>query len=322
MQIIRYPERELWPEILRRPIDQAADVEAIVRRIINDVKASGDEAVRRLTQDLDGVEIDSLAVDDGILHSAERSVAAELKAAIGVAKQNVESFHQAQIEEPAIVETMPGVTCWRRSVAIERVGLYVPAGTAPLFSTVLMLAIPAKIAGCREIVLCSPPDKQGNIAPEILFTAGLCGVDKIFRVGGAQAIAAMAYGTRSIPRVDKIFGPGNSYVTTAKQMVSKDVAIDMPAGPSELLIVADETSNPAFVAADLLSQAEHGADSQVMLVSTSESVIESVSAEIEKQMPKLPRADIARSVLWARARSWSAASMMRSISVMNMPRST
>jgi histidinol dehydrogenase len=240
--------------------------------------------VRHFTKALDKVDLEDFAVSEEEFAAAEQSIPAELKAAIQTAKANIEKFHHAQIEKPEIIETTPGVFCWRKSVPIERVGLYIPAGTAPLFSTVLMLAIPAKIAGCREIVLCSPPDKNGKINDVTLYTAKLCGVTLAFKVGGAQAVGALAYGTETVPPVYKIFGPGNQFVTAAKQLVSQTgVAIDMPAGPSEVAVLADETCVPAFVAADLLSQAEHGVDSQVLLVTTSEKVVEETLREVEKQ---------------------------------------
>ena len=262
--------------------------------ILEDVRNNGDEAVRRCEMRFDGVSLQSLAVTDGEIENAVRSVDAELKEAIELAHSNIERFHMAQRTTDHKVETMPGVSCWQKSVAIQKVGLYVPGGTAPLFSTVLMLATPARIAGCDDIVLCTPPDKNGNVNPAILVAAKTAGVDKIYKIGGVQAIGAMAYGTETVPKVYKIFGPGNRYVMAAKQRVSLDgVAIDMPAGPSEVCVVADETSNVEFVAADLLSQAEHGTDSQVLLISTSESVAVRVSEEIDRQLAVLPRRDIA-----------------------------
>lgn len=262
--------------------------------ILEDVRNNGDEAVRRCEMRFDGVSLQSLAVTEGEIENAVRSVDAELKEAIELAHSNIERFHMAQRTTEHKVETMPGVSCWQKSVAIQKVGLYVPGGTAPLFSTVLMLATPARIAGCDDIVLCTPPDKNGNVNPAILVAAKTAGVDKIYKIGGVQAIGAMAYGTETVPKVYKIFGPGNRYVMAAKQRVSLDgVAIDMPAGPSEVCVVADETSNVEFVAADLLSQAEHGTDSQVLLISTSESVAVRVSEEIDRQLAVLPRRDIA-----------------------------
>jgi histidinol dehydrogenase len=269
-----------------------------VRNIINRVRAGGDRVVMEYEAVFDKAELTSLAVTSAEIEEAEKEVPIELKAAIYLAKRNIETFHSAQRFEGKKVDTMEGVTCWQKAVAIEKVGLYIPGGTAPLFSTVLMLAMPAKIAGCKEIVLCTPPDKNGKVHPAILFAARLAGVSKIFKVGGVQAIAAMAYGTESIPKVYKIFGPGNQYVTAAKQLVSlRDVAIDMPAGPSEVEVLADESANPVFVAADLLSQAEHGVDSQAMLVTTSEKLQTEVVYEVERQLGYLTRRDIAEKSL-------------------------
>lgn len=294
MRIVRYPEREVWKKILERPHTDISALNGVVDDILEDVRNNGDEAVRRCELRFDGVSLQSLAVTDGEIENAVRSVDAELKEAIELAHSNIERFHMAQRTTEHKVETMPGVSCWQKSVAIQKVGLYVPGGTAPLFSTVLMLATPARIAGCDDIVLCTPPDKNGNVNPAILVAAKTAGVDKIFKIGGVQAIGAMAYGTETVPKVYKIFGPGNRYVMAAKQRVSLDgVAIDMPAGPSEVCVVADETSNVEFVAADLLSQAEHGTDSQVLLISTSESVAVRVSEEIDRQLAVLPRRDIA-----------------------------
>lgn len=294
MRIVRYPEREVWKKILERPHTDISALNGVVDDILEDVRNNGDEAVRRCELRFDGVSLQSLAVTDGEIENAVRSVDAELKEAIELAHSNIERFHMAQRMTEHKVETMPGVSCWQKSVAIQKVGLYVPGGTAPLFSTVLMLATPARIAGCDDIVLCTPPDKNGNVNPAILVAAKTAGVDKIYKIGGVQAIGAMAYGTETVPKVYKIFGPGNRYVMAAKQRVSLDgVAIDMPAGPSEVCVVADETSNVEFVAADLLSQAEHGTDSQVLLISTSESVAVRVSEEIDRQLAVLPRRDIA-----------------------------
>lgn len=294
MRIVRYPEREVWKKILERPHTDISALNSVVDGILEDVRNNGDEAVRRCEMRFDGVSLQSLAVTDGEIENAVRSVDAELKEAIELAHSNIERFHMAQRTTEHKVETMPGVSCWQKSVAIQKVGLYVPGGTAPLFSTVLMLATPARIAGCEDIVLCTPPDKNGNVNPAILVAAKTAGVDKIYKIGGVQAIGAMAYGTETVPKVYKIFGPGNRYVMAAKQRVSLDgVAIDMPAGPSEVCVVADETSNVEFVAADLLSQAEHGTDSQVLLISTSESVAVRVSEEIDRQLAVLPRRDIA-----------------------------
>lgn len=294
MRIVRYPEREVWKKILERPHTDISALNGVVDDILEDVRNNGDEAVRRCELRFDGVSLKSLAVTEDEIENAVRSVDAELKEAIELAHSNIERFHMAQRTTEHKVETMPGVSCWQKSVAIQKVGLYVPGGTAPLFSTVLMLATPARIAGCDDIVLCTPPDKNGNVNSAILVAAKTAGVDKIYKIGGVQAIGAMAYGTETVPKVYKIFGPGNRYVMAAKQRVSLDgVAIDMPAGPSEVCVVADETSNVEFVAADLLSQAEHGTDSQVLLISTSESVAVRVSEEIDRQLAVLPRRDIA-----------------------------
>jgi histidinol dehydrogenase len=298
MRIVRNPKDEDLPALLKRPSVDAREIEGAVRKIINDVKLRGDEALREYTAKFDRVAIEKFRVSSEEIAAAEARVPDELKGAIKIAKANIEKFHAGQREEITRIDTMPGVTCWRKSVAIEKVGLYVPGGTAPLISTVLMLGIPAALAGCGKIVLCSPPDKNGNIADAILYAAKVCGITDIFKVGGAQAIAALAYGTEQIPPVDKIFGPGNQYVTLAKQIVSMtNVAIDMPAGPSEVAVVADGSCVPAFVAADLLSQAEHGADSQVLLATTNESVIDNTLAEIERQIECLPRKEIARASL-------------------------
>lgn len=298
MEILKYPSREQWTEILKRPVLETESLFDTVRIIISKVRTEGDKALIEYASTFDQVNLESLAVSEAELKEAEAKVSIELKSALYMAKRNIETFHAAQRFEGKKVETMDGVTCWQKAVAIEKVGLYVPGGTAPLFSTVLMLAIPAKIAGCKEIILCTPPNKQGKIHPAILFAAQLAGVNKIFKVGGAQAIGAMAYGTESVPKVYKIFGPGNQYVTAAKQLVSlRDVAIDMPAGPSEVEVLADETANPAFVAADLLSQAEHGADSQAVLVTTSEKLQKEVIYEVERQLAYLKRRDIAEKSL-------------------------
>ena len=265
-----------------------------VKGILNRVKTGGDKAVLEFEATFDKVQLDSLSVTAEELKEAEGLISEELKAAILLAKENIETFHQAQCFTGKKVETRPGVVCWQKAVGIEKVGLYIPGGTAPLFSTVLMLATPARIAGCKEIVLCTPPNREGKVHPAILFAAQLAGVSKIFKAGGVQAIAAMAYGTESVPKVYKIFGPGNQYVTAAKQLVSlRDVAIDMPAGPSEVEVLADASANPAFVAADLLSQAEHGVDSQAILITTSSNLVEQVLAEVEQQLARLPRKEIA-----------------------------
>lgn len=288
------PARDQWEAILKRPTMELDEIEERVRPVLEQVKHEGDEALRKFTKQFDGVDLNLLQVTQEEFAEAEELVSHDLKAAIFSAKGNIEKFHQAQAQEELKVETMPGVNCYRRSVAIEKVGLYIPGGTAPLFSTVLMLAIPAKIAGCREIVLCSPPNKKGRINPAILYAAKAVGVDRVFKVGGAQAIAGLTFGTESIPKVNKIFGPGNQYVTAAKQLSTKfGCAIDMPAGPSEVAVYANDTSNPVFVAADLLSQAEHGVDSQVVLVTLSESFADRVEEEIESQVKELSRSEIA-----------------------------
>ena len=298
MKLIKYPDRSQWDEILKRPVLNTESLFDTVRDIINRVRVGGDRTVMEYEAMFDKAALTSLAVTLEEIEEAEKEVPIELKAAIYLAKRNIEAFHAAQRFEGKKVDTMEGVTCWQKAVAIEKVGLYIPGGTAPLFSTVLMLAIPAKIAGCKEIVLCTPPDKNGKVHPAILFAAHLAGVSKIFKVGGVQAIASMAYGTESIPKVYKIFGPGNQYVTAAKQLVSlRDVAIDMPAGPSEVEVLADESANPVFVAADLLSQAEHGVDSQAVLITTSEKLQTEVVYEVERQLGYLNRRDIAEKSL-------------------------
>ena len=298
MNIIRYPKREDWASITERPQLDTSTLNATVSNILGDIKANGDEAVRKYEEMFDHVRLDSLAVSENEIEEAWNSVPTELRQAIELAHANISSFHEAQHFNGVKVETAPGVTCWQKSVPIEKVGLYIPGGTAPLFSTVLMLATPARIAGCREIVLCTPPDRNGNVNPAILVAARVAGVSKIFKTGGVQAIGAMAYGTESVPKVYKIFGPGNQYVMAAKQQVSlHDAAIDMPAGPSEVCVVADNSCDAAFVAADLLSQAEHGIDSQVLLISTSEEFIQKVEMEIESQLALLPRKDMAAKAL-------------------------
>lgn len=298
MNIIRYPKREDWASITERPQLDTSTLNATVSNILGDIKANGDEAVRKYEEMFDHVRLDSLAVSENEIEEAWNSVPAELRQAIELAHANISSFHEAQHFNGVKVETAPGVTCWQKSVPIEKVGLYIPGGTAPLFSTVLMLATPARIAGCREIVLCTPPDRNGNVNPAILVAARVAGVSKIFKTGGVQAIGAMAYGTESVPKVYKIFGPGNQYVMAAKQQVSlHDAAIDMPAGPSEVCVVADNSCDAAFVAADLLSQAEHGIDSQVLLISTSKEFIQKVEREIESQLALLPRKDMAAKAL-------------------------
>jgi histidinol dehydrogenase len=298
MNIIKNPKRELWNSLLARPTIDFESLMNSVGDILKNVKEKGDVAVKEYSLKFDKVKLDDLAVSDVEIACAKFEVDEDLKKAIDVARKNIEQFHAAQMHGIISCETTPGVKCWQKAVAIERVGLYIPGGTAPLLSTVLMLGIPATLAGCREIVLCTPPDKNGKIHSTILYAAKLLGIKKIFKIGGAQAIAAMAYGTESVPKVYKIFGPGNQYVQAAKMKVSlENVAIDMPAGPSELAVIADDSSIPAFVASDLLSQAEHGIDSQVLLVTKSISLIEKVKAEIEVQLKALPRKDIARKAL-------------------------
>ena len=298
MNKIYKPAKADWKKILKRPTQSVSDLEDMVNTIFKKVKEEGDRVIKEYTEKFDGVILESISVSDLEISEAVSSVSEELKAAILLAKQNIERFHKAQFTERVEVETTKGVLCWQEKRAIQKVGLYIPGGTAPLFSSILMLAIPAKLAGCKEIILCSPPNKEGKINPAILYTAQLCGVTQIFKVGGIQAIAGMTFGTETIPQVYKIFGPGNQYVTLAKQIATKyGVAIDMPAGPSELLVVADDTANAAFVASDLLSQAEHGVDSQVILVSTSKDFIDLVEAEIENQISVLPRKDIAQKAI-------------------------
>lgn len=298
MKIIRYPEKRDWQNILLRPTFDDSSLNETVQAVLNDIKVRGDEAVLAYEKKFDKVDLSTLLVTEEEIVKAEQLVSEDLKKAIRTAKQNIEIFHNSQKISIKKIETTTGVTCWQKAVGIEKVGLYVPGGTAPLFSTVLMLAAPAKIAGCKEIVLCSPPNKEGKIHPAILFAAKEAGVSKIYKAGGIQAIGAMAYGTESIPKVYKIFGPGNQYVMKAKQLVSiKDVAIDMPAGPSEVLVIADETANPAFVAADLLSQAEHGADSQVVFLTTEEKVLLEVEKEVGRQLEELPRKEFAEKAL-------------------------
>ena len=298
MNIIKYPKQEEWAEICQRPHLDITQLQATVNTVLSDVRTRGDEAVKEYEERFDHAVLTSLAVTEAEIDEAERLVSEELKAAIVLAHENIHQFHAAQKFEGHKIQTREGVTCWQKSVAIEKVGLYIPGGTAPLFSTVLMLATPAKIAGCREIVLCTPPNREGKVNPAILVAARVAGVSKIFKAGGVQAIGAMAYGTQSVPKVFKIFGPGNQYVMAAKQQVSLgEVAIDMPAGPSEVCVLADETANSAFVAADLLSQAEHGIDSQVLLISTSEDMMQQVQAEVERQLNLLPRKEIAQKAL-------------------------
>jgi len=298
MILISNPDKSQWQEILKRPVMNTENLFDTVRSVIDRVKEEGDRAVLDYEEKFDKVVLASLAVSEEEQQEAENLVSEDLKAAIRLAKQNIETFHAAQRFEGKKVQTQPGVTCWQKAVAIEKVGLYIPGGTAPLFSTVLMLAVPARIAGCKEIVLCTPPGRDGKVHPAVLFAAKVAGVNWIFKAGGIQAIAAMAYGTESVPKVYKIFGPGNQYVTAAKQLVSlRDVAIDMPAGPSEVEVLADETANPIFVAADLLSQAEHGVDSQAILITTSVELQQAVKVEVERQLALLPRKEIAEKSL-------------------------
>ena len=298
MNIITYPERSAWNELLKRPVMITDTLRDTVLEILNRVRTEGDRAVMEYEEKFDKVTLQSLAVSEQEFADAEKAVSIELKAAIMLAFNNIRTFHAAQKFEGKRVTTLPGVTCWQKAVAIEKVGLYVPGGTAPLFSTVLMLATPAQIAGCKEIILCTPPDRSGKVHPAILYAAKVAGVSRVFKAGGVQAIGAMAYGTSSIPKVYKIFGPGNQYVTAAKQQVSlRDVAIDMPAGPSEVAVLADETAQPAFVAADLLSQAEHGTDSQAILITTSEALLREVTGEVQRQLEQLPRKGIAEKSL-------------------------
>ena len=294
METFNNPSPETWDELARRPQLELEFLESSVRNVLNRIRKSGDQALKELTLQFDKVQVDTLLVSPQEIADAAKNLSEELKNAIGTAASNIEKFHAAQARGVMKVDTMPGVTCWRKAVAIDKVGIYIPGGSAPLFSTVLMLGIPAKLAGCGEVILCSPPDKGGKINAAILFAANLVGITKIFKAGGAQAIAAMAYGTESIPAVYKIFGPGNQYVTKAKQLVTEEgIAIDMPAGPSEVLILADETANPSFVAADLLSQAEHGEDSQVILVLTDPRLAQPIQDQLALQLEQLPRKAIA-----------------------------
>ena len=294
MNVIQYPKREDWDGLLKRPVMNVDTLRETVRRVLDDVKARGDRAVKDYERQFDHVELERLAVTEEEMEEAARLVSPELKQALELAHDNIYKFHASQHFEAEKVQVCAGVTCWQKAIPIEKVGLYIPGGTAPLFSTVLMLATPAKIAGCRDIVLCTPPNREGKVHPAILYAARVAGVNRIFKAGGVQAVGAMAYGTESVPKVYKIFGPGNQYVMAAKQQVSlHDVAIDMPAGPSEVEVLADGTANPVFVAADLLSQAEHGADSQVLLVTTDEALVDKVQAEVERQLAVLPRKEIA-----------------------------
>ena len=294
MNIYQNHPREEWSQLLKRPVFDTSTLHKNVKTVLKDVRKRGDKAIKKYTKQFDEIDIKNFCVSVKEMHEATASLPENLKNAIQLAADNIKAFHAKQLSQPEIIETMEGIRCWRKCTPIEKVGLYIPGGTAPLFSTILMLGIPATIAGCKEIILCSPPDKKGKLHPAILFTAQLVGVTRIFKIGGVQAIAAMAYGTETVPAVHKIFGPGNQYVTHAKQLIQHDgIAIDMPAGPSEVCVLADETSNASYVAADLLSQAEHGADSQVMLVSTSVDLVEEVMQEIQQQLRDIPRKKIA-----------------------------
>jgi histidinol dehydrogenase len=298
MKIYNNPPQNEWEALLQRPTMEVKQLDDIVKGVLDDIRENGDAAVAQYTEQFDKAKLDDFLVSAAEIEAASAQVDDQLKEAIQVAKANIETFHRQQLSTVSIIETMPGVKCWRKSVGIEKVGLYIPGGTAPLFSTVLMLGIPAVIAGCREIVLCSPPNAEGKLDPAIVYTADLVGINKIFKIGGIQAVGAMAIGTESVPKVFKIFGPGNQYVTAAKQMVSREgTAIDMPAGPSEVLVCADDSADPAFVASDLLSQAEHGVDSQVVLVAFDEEMVTRVQAAIEAQLALLPREEIARKAL-------------------------
>jgi histidinol dehydrogenase len=295
MELIKYSKNKDWRKILQRPAIDSSSLEKKVNKILNEVKKKGDKAIRKFTEEFDGIKMKNFSVTETEFKEAEKLMSDELKNAISVAENNIEKFHAAQLQPVDMIETMPGVKCWRKNVAIEKVGLYIPGGNAPLFSTLLMLGIPARIAGCKEIIVCSPPDKKGKLHPAILFVAQLLGIKQVYKIGGVQAIAGMTYGTETIPAVYKIFGPGNQFITCAKQLIQKNgVAIDMPAGPSEVAIFADETADVSFVAADLLSQAEHGADSQVILVTTSENLSQKIKGEIKRQLEKLPRKEIAK----------------------------
>lgn len=298
MQVISYPSREEWPSLLARPTFDSTTLFGTVQKILDDVRTRGDKAIREYTLQFDKVDVEFTEVTPEEMAVAEKSVSVNLKQAIEMARRNIWKFHAEQQHELPEIQTSPGVFCWQKAIAIEKVGLYIPGGTAPLFSTVLMLGIPAQIAECKEVVLCTPPNKEGKIHPAVLYAAKVAGVHRIFKIGGTQAIAAMAYGTETVPKVYKIFGPGNQYVTAAKQLVSlRDVAIDMPAGPSEVEVIADDTANPAFVAADLLSQAEHGADSQSILITVSEKLVEPVLEQIEIQLENLDRKELAKKAL-------------------------
>jgi len=298
MEVIKYPARTEWASLLTRPTFDSTSLFDTVQKILDEVRTSGDKAVMKFTKQFDKVELSQLEVTKEEMHEAELLVSSNLKQAIEMARRNIWKFHSEQQQDLPEIQTSPGVFCWQKAIAIQKVGLYVPGGTAPLFSTVLMLGIPAQIAECQEIVLCTPPNKEGKIHPAVLYAAKVAGIHRIFKIGGTQAIAAMAYGTETVPKVYKIFGPGNQYVTAAKQLVSlRDVAIDMPAGPSEVEVIADDSANPAFVAADLLSQAEHGVDSQSILITVSEKLVDLVLEQVELQVEQLPRKELARKSL-------------------------
>ena len=292
------PLKDQWPQIIARPVFDSKPLEATVSAILEDVKTNGDDAVKKYALQFDKVALENLKVSSGEINEASTLVTDDLKAAIETARTNITRFHEQQKEESKQIETTSGVVCWRKSVAIEKVGLYIPGGSAPLFSTLLMLGIPAKLAGCKEIIVCTPTGKDGKVNPVVLYVANLIGATNIYKIGGVQAIAAMAYGTQTIPQVYKIFGPGNQYVTCAKQLINKEgIAIDMPAGPSEVAVYADETADVSFVAADLLSQAEHGADSQVLLIASKKDIVEAVQSEVTKQLSDLPRKEVASNAL-------------------------
>jgi histidinol dehydrogenase len=317
MKIIVNPLQEALPELLQRPVMDHAALQTVVQGVLDAVRTGGDKAVASYTKQFDGVTIDDLQVSEAAINEDTLSLEPALKEAIQLAAKNIRCFHEAQVNAPVTIETMPGVRCWRKTVGIDKVGLYIPGGSAPLFSTVLMLGIPAVIAGCKEIILCTPPSKDGSVHPAILYAASVVGITRIYKVGGVQAIAAMAYGTETVPQVYKIFGPGNQYVTAAKQMVQESgVAIDMPAGPSEVCVLADETCNPGFVASDLLSQAEHGPDSQVLLVSTSSKVVDEINEALTAQLAVLPRKDIAQQAL-ANSKAIVVDSMEQAIFIVN-----
>jgi len=298
MQVIKYPTRDTWASLLARPVFDSTSLFDTVQKVLDDVRSKGDKAVKEYTEKFDKVTLDAIEVTKEEIAEAETLVSSNLKQAIEMARRNIWKFHSEQQHDLPEIQTSPGVYCWQKAIAIQKVGLYVPGGTAPLFSTVLMLGIPAQIAECKEVVLCTPPNKEGKIHPAVLYAAKVAGVHRIFKIGGTQAIAAMAYGTESVPKVYKIFGPGNQYVTAAKQLVSlRDVAIDMPAGPSEVEVIADDSANPTFVAADLLSQAEHGVDSQSILITVSEKIVDPVLEQIEIQLEQLPRKELAKKSL-------------------------